>query len=58
MFVYREDYYNPETERQGVTDVFVKKHRNGPTGQVELYFNSQRLQFLGIDKTRAESVEQ
>lgn len=52
MFVYREDYYNPETERQHITDVLVKKHRNGPTGSVELYFSPERLQFLGIDKRR------
>jgi replicative DNA helicase len=54
-FVYREDYYNPETERKGITDVLIKKHRNGPTGSVELYFNSERLQFLSIDKTRGEN---
>ncbi|HVI69174.1 MAG TPA: replicative DNA helicase [Magnetospirillaceae bacterium] len=50
MFLYREDYYNPETERQHVTDVMVKKHRNGPTGNVELYFHPERLRFLSLDK--------
>ena len=33
-FIYREDYYNPESERRGVTDLFIKKHRNGPTGHI------------------------
>lgn len=50
MFLYREDYYNPETERQHVTDVMVKKHRNGPTGNVELYFHPERLRFMSLDK--------
>lgn len=50
MFLYREDYYNPDTERQHVTDVMVKKHRNGPTGNVELYFHPERLRFMSLDK--------
>lgn len=50
MFLYREDYYNPETERQHVTDVMVKKHRNGPTGNIELYFHPERLRFMSLDK--------
>lgn len=49
-FMYREDYYNPETDREHITDIFIKKHRNGPTGKIELYFNPERLQFLSIDK--------
>ncbi len=50
MFLYREDYYNPETEHQHVTDVMVRKHRNGPTGAVQLYFHPERLKFLSLDK--------
>lgn len=52
MFIYREDYYNPETDRKNLTDVFIKKHRNGPTGNVELYFNPERLQFSTIDRRK------
>lgn len=50
MFIYREDYYNPETDRQGITDIIIKKHRNGPTGQLELYFDKQRVRFRSLDK--------
>ena len=50
MFIYREDYYNPETDRKHLTDVYIKKHRNGPTGNIELYFNPERLQFSTIDR--------
>ncbi len=38
MFIYRDDMYNPETERMNIADIIVAKHRNGPLGQVSLYF--------------------
>jgi replicative DNA helicase len=49
-FIYREAYYNPETERQNITDLIIAKHRNGPTGRVELYFHPERLRFMSLDK--------
>jgi replicative DNA helicase len=49
MFIYREDYYNPETDRQHITDILIRKHRNGPTGALELYFNPERLEFMTLD---------
>lgn len=52
MFLYREDYYNPETDRQHITDLMIAKHRNGPTGNVELYFHPERLRFMSLDKKR------
>jgi replicative DNA helicase len=48
-FIYREEYYNPESERRGITDLFIKKHRNGPTGHVELYFDKQQQKFKSLD---------
>jgi replicative DNA helicase len=51
MFIYREDYYNPDTDRQHITDLIISKHRNGPTGKVELYFNPERLRFSSVDRT-------
>jgi len=51
-FVYREDYYNPETDRQHITDLILAKHRNGPTGKVELYFHPERLRFMSLEKHR------
>lgn len=52
MFLYREDYYNPETDRQHITDLIIAKHRNGPTGRIELYFHPERLRFMSLDKKR------
>ena len=48
-FLYREDYYNPDTERQNITDLIIAKHRRGATGQIELYFDKQRVRFMSLD---------
>jgi len=48
-FLYREEYYNPETERKNIMDVLIKKHRNGPTGGVELYFDREKQRISSID---------
>ncbi len=50
MFIYREAYYNPETERENITDLIIAKHRNGPVGKVELSFHPERLRFMSLDK--------
>ena len=50
MFIYREAYYNPETERENITDLIIAKHRNGPTGKIELYFHPERLRFVSLDR--------
>ncbi|PID32265.1 replicative DNA helicase [Candidatus Saccharibacteria bacterium] len=52
-FLYREDYYNPETERKNIMDVFIKKHRNGPTGAVELYFDREKQRIRSLDTKHA-----
>jgi len=50
MFLYREDYYDRETERKNMADVLVRKHRNGPTGEVELFFIPEYMRFRDVDK--------
>jgi replicative DNA helicase len=52
-FIYREDYYNPETERKNITDILIKKHRNGPVGNVELYFEREKQRFKSLDTKHA-----
>ena len=52
-FIYREDYYNPQTERKNITDILIKKHRNGPTGAVELYFDREKQRFSSLDTKHA-----
>jgi replicative DNA helicase len=53
-FLYREDYYNQDTDRQNIIDVLIKKHRNGPTKNLELYFDRTKQQFRDLD-TRHET---
>jgi replicative DNA helicase len=48
-FIYREEYYNPETDKQNVTDILIKKHRNGPTGNIQLYFDRDRQRYRDLD---------
>ena len=48
-FLYREEYYNPETDRKNIMDVLIKKHRHGPTGGVELYFDRDRQLIRSLD---------
>lgn len=55
LFIYREDYYNPETDRPNIADILVKKHRNGPIGQVELFWHPEQLLFRNLDKSHAPS---
>lgn len=52
MFIYREDMYKgKDSSRPHVAEIHVKKHRNGPTGQVDLYFDNERASFRNLDKT-------
>lgn len=48
-FLYREQYYNPETERKNIMDVLIKKHRNGPVGNVELFFDLEKQRIRSVD---------
>lgn len=49
-FLYREDYYNPETENKNITELIIAKHRNGPVDTVNLFFQKQYTKFLGFSK--------
>lgn len=49
MLLYREDYYNPDSENPNVTEVNIAKHRNGPTGVLKLYFQKEFTRFIDID---------
>lgn len=57
IFIYRDDYYNKESERKGVTELLVRKHRNGPIGDIELFFIPEQTRFRSIDRKRAEKPQ-
>ncbi|MBN2390188.1 MAG: replicative DNA helicase [Anaerolineae bacterium] len=46
MFIYRDELYNENTEQPNIADLLISKHRSGPTGTVQLYFNKRLTQFL------------
>jgi replicative DNA helicase len=50
MFIYRDEYYNKESERPGEADIIVSKHRNGPIGDVSLTFLSRYPKFVNMYK--------
>ncbi len=52
LMMYREDYYEEDTDRKGITDIFIRKHRNGPTGHIELMFEKEKMRFLDIERQR------
>ncbi len=49
LMIYREDYYEEDSDRQGMTDIYIRKHRNGPTGRIELMFKKEQMRFYDID---------
>ncbi len=54
MFIYREDKYRTESERRNIADIIIAKHRNGPVGKVELYFDEQTATFRNLEKNYEE----
>jgi replicative DNA helicase len=51
MFIHREDKRNPDSDRPNIAEILIEKHRNGPVGKVELYFDDKRTTFTPIDKS-------
>ncbi|MCP5097571.1 MAG: replicative DNA helicase [Chloroflexi bacterium] len=51
MFIYRDEYYNPETtERPNIAELNIAKHRNGPTGVVDLYWHGNLATFRNLQR--------
>jgi len=50
MFIYREDKVKKNTDRKNIAEIHISKHRNGPTGKIELYFNENYVSFKNLDK--------
>lgn len=50
LFIYRDEVYNPNTERPGIADIVAAKHRNGPVGFISLYWDAPSTRFRNMDE--------
>jgi replicative DNA helicase len=53
MFIYREELYDKETDKKGIAEIHLAKHRNGPLGVVPLRFEARTTQFQNLERYRA-----
>ncbi|TAK57592.1 replicative DNA helicase [Patescibacteria group bacterium] len=51
MFIHREDKYNENSDKKGIAEILIEKHRNGPTGVAELFFDDKKTSFMSIEKS-------
>ncbi|OGI89510.1 replicative DNA helicase [Candidatus Nomurabacteria bacterium RIFCSPLOWO2_01_FULL_40_15] len=51
MFIHREDWGKDASEKTNIAEILIEKHRNGPTGKIELYFNEKTTTFLNLEKS-------
>jgi len=51
-FLYRDDYYNPDSDQKNITEVIIAKHRNGPVDTVQLFFHKQFTKFSDLSKVQ------
>ena len=50
IFIYRDDYYHRDSEQKNIAEILVRKHRNGPVGEIELYFQPEYTEFRNLDR--------
>jgi replicative DNA helicase len=53
MFIYREELYDKDTDKKGIAEIHIAKHRNGPIGVVPLRFEARTTQFLNLERYRS-----
>jgi replicative DNA helicase len=56
MFIYRDDYYNHDTDRKGVSEIIIAKQRNGPIGTVELAWLPEYTKFANLERARKSDM--
>lgn len=54
MFIYRDEYYDQETENKNIAEILVRKHRNGPTGDIQLFWKPEFMKFATVEKKLTE----
>jgi replicative DNA helicase len=56
MFIYRDDYYEKDSSKKNIAEILVRKHRNGPVGEIELYFQGEQTRFRNLDRKGKSSL--
>jgi replicative DNA helicase len=54
MFICRDELYNSDTDKKGIAEIIIRKHRNGPIGNVDLLFKQEQVAFRSIDRKHVE----
>ncbi|MDP3093356.1 MAG: replicative DNA helicase [bacterium] len=54
LFIYREDRYRQDSDKKNIADIIIAKHRNGPVGKIELYFDERIVSFRSLAKEERE----
>ncbi len=58
MFIHRDDKMNETSDRPNIAEILVEKHRNGPVGKIDLYFDEKKTSFLSIEKSNFAALDQ
>jgi primary replicative DNA helicase (EC 3.6.1.-) len=53
MFIYREELYDKDTDKKGIAEIHIAKHRNGPLGVIPLRFESRTTRFQNLERYKA-----
>ncbi|KLU59163.1 replicative DNA helicase [Peptococcaceae bacterium CEB3] len=56
-FIYRDEYYHPDSEKKGIAEIILAKHRNGPVGTVELGYLKEFTKFVNLDRQHATNQQ-
>ncbi|HEY9854903.1 MAG TPA: replicative DNA helicase, partial [Stenomitos sp.] len=57
MFIYRDEYYNPDSVEKNIAEVIIAKHRNGPVGAVKLFFEKEHTRFENLSTSPTVTAE-
>jgi replicative DNA helicase len=55
MFIYRDEVYEEDTEKKNIAEILIRKHRHGPTGDVQLFWKPEYMKFATVEKKLEES---
>lgn len=55
MFIFRDEMYTGgDTKKPHIAEILIRKHRNGPTGEIELYFDGEKTSFKNLAKSQSQ----